>query len=51
MKFKNSWKSKTKQWDKLEINVRVGAITIFNLGLDWSKRKFTLSIMNFKISN
>lgn len=51
MKFKNSWKSKSKQWDKLQINVRLGAVTVFNLDLDWSKRKFSLSILNFKISN
>ena len=25
MKFKNSW-TKRKQWDKLQINVRIGAI-------------------------
>ena len=51
MKFKNSWKSKSKQWDKLQINVRLGVVTVFNLDLDWSRRKFSLSILNFKISN
>jgi hypothetical protein len=50
MKFKNSW-SKRKQWDKIQINVRIGAITVFNLDIDWSNNKFSLSIMNFKISN
>ena len=51
MKFKNSWKSNTKQWDKLQINIRLGAVTVFNLDIDWSKRKFSLSVMNFKLSN
>ena len=51
MKFKNSWKSNTKQWDKLQINIRVGAITVFNLEVDWSRKKFSLSEMNFKLSN
>ena len=50
MKFKNSWK-KTKKWDKIQINVRIGAITVFELDLDWSNKKFSLSVMNFKISN
>jgi len=51
MKFKNSWGSKIKQWDKIQINVRGGAITVFNLDLDWSSKKFSLSVMNFKLSN
>lgn len=51
MKFKNSWKSNTKQWDKLQINIRIGAITVFNLEVDWSRKKFSLSVMNFKLSN
>jgi len=51
MKFKHSWGSKTKQWDKIQINVRVGAVTVFNLDLDWSSKIFSLSIMNFKLSN
>jgi hypothetical protein len=51
MKFKNSWKSNAKQWDKIQINVRIGAVTVFNLDIDWSAKKFSLSLMNFKISN
>jgi len=50
MKFKNSW-SKRKQWDKIQINVRLGAVTVFDLNIDWGSKKFSLSIMNFKISN
>jgi hypothetical protein len=50
MKFKNSW-SKRKQWDKLQINIRIGAVTVFDLDIDWGNRKFSLSLMNFKISN
>jgi hypothetical protein len=51
MKFKNSWGSKSKQWDKIQINVRIGAVTVFNLDIDWSSKTFSLSLMNFKISN
>jgi hypothetical protein len=51
MQLKNSWRSKSKQWDKIQINVRISAITIFNLDIDFSTKKFSLSIMNFKISN
>jgi hypothetical protein len=50
MKFKNSW-TKRKQWNKIQINVRIGAITVFNLDIDWGNKKFSLSIMNFKVSN
>jgi hypothetical protein len=51
MRLKNSWRSKSKQWDKIQINIRLGAVTVFNLDLDWSRRKFSLSVMNFKLSN
>ena len=51
MKFKNSWRSKFKQWDKIQINVRIGAVTVFYLDADWSARRFSLALMNFKISN
>ena len=50
MKFKNTW-TKRKQWNKIQINVRIGAITVFNLDIDWGNKKFSLSIMNFKVSN
>lgn len=51
MIFKNSWRSKLKQWDKIQISVRLGIVTFFNLDLDWSEKKFSISVMNFKISN
>jgi hypothetical protein len=51
MKFKHTWGSKFKQWDKIQINIRIGAVTVFYLDLDWSARRFSLSLMNFKISN
>lgn len=51
MKFKHSWGSKFKQWDKIQINIRIGAVTVFYLDLDWSARRFSLALMNFKISN
>ena len=51
MKFKNSWGSRFKQWDKIQINLRIGAVTVFNLDLDWSAERFSISLINFKISN
>lgn len=51
MKFKHTWGSKFKKWDKIQINIRIGAVTVFYLDLDWSEKRFSLSLMNFKISN
>lgn len=51
MKLKSTWGAKLKQWDKIDINVRVGAITVFPLNADWSDKLFSLSVANFKLTN
>ena len=51
MKLRNTWGSKLKQWDKIDINVRIGIVTVFNFKADWSDKLFSLSVMNFKITN
>ena len=51
MKFINDWKSNAKQSDKIALEIRVSKLTIFNLGIDLSKRKFKLIILNFTVKN
>ena len=51
MKFINDWKSNAKQSDKIALEIRVSKLTIFNLGIDLSKRKFKLTILNFTVKN
>lgn len=51
MKLKSTWGAKLKQWDKIDIKVRVGAITVLHLNADWSDKLLSLSVMNFKLTN
>lgn len=51
MKFINSWKSKTKQSDKIEIAIRLGIVTILKIYFDKSSNKFILTLLNFTLKN
>jgi hypothetical protein len=51
MKFINSWNSKSKQFDKIEIEIRLSIVTLFSLYVDFSKKEFKLCVMNFAIKN
>lgn len=43
----NSWAASNKQTDKLILNFRIGALTIFELGIDISRLSFRIMILNF----
>lgn len=47
MEFINGWKSKVKQFDKIDIKLRLSFLTIFNLSYDYSKKSFEFTILNF----
>jgi hypothetical protein len=49
MKLYQSWIPNKKKWDKLCLKVRIGAITIFDLYIDGTKRTLGMTIMNFGI--
>jgi len=49
VKFINSWKSKLKQTDKLEVIVRTSKVTLFALVGDWSRREIFVTLLNFKL--
>ena len=51
MKLGNSWKNKAKQWDKVQIRVRLGKIDFFTIELDKSRVFYMLTILNFTIKN
>ena len=34
MKFRNNWKSPTKQWDKLIIKLRLSSLDLFSIEID-----------------
>jgi hypothetical protein len=51
MKFRNNWRIKHKQWDKLSIRVRVGKLDILTVEVDKSKSFYMLTVCNFTIKN
>ncbi len=46
-KFKNGWRSPSKQWDKIEIVLRLSYFTLFALKYDRSSDKLSIAICNF----
>ena len=51
MKLGNSWRNRAKQWDKVQIRVRLGKIDFFTIELDKSRVFYMLTILNFTIKN
>ena len=51
MKFRNGWNSYTKQWDKLNIKVRLSFIDILSIEIDISRDFYLLTILNLTFNN
>jgi hypothetical protein len=51
MKYINSWKSNAKKWDKFDLTLRLGKITVFKVFIDSIKKKFILTLLNFTLKN
>jgi hypothetical protein len=49
MDFINSWKSKTKQWDKVAIKIRFGRLTLIDIYIDLTKKQFGISLFNIGV--
>jgi hypothetical protein len=51
MKIRNGWNTYTKQWDKLNIKLRISFIDILAIEVDISRDFYLLTILNFTIKN
>jgi hypothetical protein len=52
MKFRNTWITpKKKQWDKLIVRIRLGAIDFFSAEIDIDREFYSLTILNFTVKN
>ena len=51
MKFRNNWKSPTKQWDKLIIKLRLSSLDLFSIEIDATRNFYSITVLNFKIKN
>jgi len=50
MKLINGWKSRSKQWDKIEVKVRISFLTLFELNVDVTARKLSITLLNLTVS-
>ena len=51
MKFRNGWNSYTKQWDKLNIKLRISFIDILVIEVDVSRDFYLITILNLTLKN
>lgn len=51
MRILNSWRSPVKQFDKIDIKVRISALTLVALYCDLSSKEIKFSLLNFTIAN
>lgn len=51
MKTRNSWKSRKKQWDKVQIRLRIGFIDFLTVEVDISRSFYMLTVLNFTVKN
>lgn len=51
MKLRNNWKVPHKQWDKIQVRVRVGKIDFLTIEIDISRSFYMLTIMNISLKN
>lgn len=45
----NGWASFRKQWDKINVEVRLGKVTLLQVETDFSKKEFSFVVLNFGI--
>lgn len=51
MKFRNNWNIPNKQWDKLQIKIRLGKIDVLTFEADFGSKFYMLTILNFSIKS
>ena len=51
MKFRNGWNTCSKQWDKLNIKLRISFIDILAIEVDVSRDFYLFTILNLTLKN
>lgn len=51
MKVRNAWTIKHKQWDKVCVRLRLGAVDFLTIEIDIDRRFYMLTLLNFTIKN
>ncbi len=51
MTFFNSWRSHKRNWDKIDLTIRVSSLTIISVKADLSRRYYRINILNLGIKS
>jgi len=51
IKLRSNWRVHNKQWDKVQIKVRVSKVDVFNLEVDISRNFYMITFLNFTLKN
>lgn len=51
MKFRNNWKGSRRQWDKIMLRLRISALDIITIEIDYSREFYLFTILNFTFKN
>ena len=51
MKFRNNWKSSTKQWDKFALRLRVSRLDLLTIEIDISRDFYMVTVLNLTLKN
>jgi hypothetical protein len=51
MKYRNSWKSVKKQWDKVSIRFRLSSLDVLSVEIDISRKFYMFTLLNFTVKN
>lgn len=49
MKFRNNWNIASKQWDKIQIKIRLGKIDLLTFEADFGSKFYKFTLLNFTI--
>ena len=51
MKFRNNWGIPNKQWDKVQIKIRISKLDLLAIECDNSRNFYMIIILNFTFKN
>lgn len=51
MNFFNGWKSYRRNWDKIDLTLRLGGITLISIKADWSNKSYLINLLNMGIKS
>lgn len=51
MEFVNGWKYLTKDWNRVELKLRLSVLTVYEVYVDLSDLEYRFTLLNFTVTN